>query len=229
MSRSSPYQPLLLRILHNFNALLVLSALLTGFLVYNAFDGRFGQIPLPRIQDIIGIHGTIALCFFLFVPAFALYSFHAGQHRLIQPNSIQNLAQVGRPIWWVSLHRIVNTLLLLAATLAAITGRMMQESWLPSGELNHPAYLGHLIAWLLLLLGVAIHLLMIAKVGGVPLLLAMLDVKYRPEDSPAGWLPRLQNWLRGSPHISPVGKKTYRGKSPRTPRTRGLGLIDAIY
>jgi hypothetical protein len=120
MSRSRPYQPLLLRIFHNLNALLVLTALVTGFLVYDTFDGRFGKIPAPQIQDIIGIHGTIALCFFLFVPAFALYSFHAGQHRLIQPGSLQNLAQVGRPIWWVSLHRIVNTLLLLAATLAAV-------------------------------------------------------------------------------------------------------------
>jgi len=44
MSRSAPYQPLLLRLFHNAHALLVLGALITGFWVYNTYDGRFGTL-----------------------------------------------------------------------------------------------------------------------------------------------------------------------------------------
>jgi hypothetical protein len=50
----------------------------------------------------------------------ALYSFHAGRRRLVQADSVAQLAEVGKPIWWYSLHRIVNTLLLLAATFALV-------------------------------------------------------------------------------------------------------------
>jgi hypothetical protein len=41
----------------------------------------------------------------------------------------------------------------------------------------------------------ALHLLMIIKVGGVPLLLSIVDVKYRSSDSPAAWGKQLKNWL----------------------------------
>jgi hypothetical protein len=196
MTGSRPYQPFLLRLLHNANALFVIGAIVTGYWVYNTYDGRFGKLPLPAIPTIIGLHGTFGLCFFLVIPAFAIYSFHAGRRRLIQPDTFQQLSQLNKPIGQYSLHRIVNTVMLLAATLAVVSGRMMQEAWLPAGQLNHVWYLLHLFAWLMMVICLATHLLMSAKVGGVPLLTAMLDVRFRPEDSPALWATRSRDWIR---------------------------------
>lgn len=195
MSRSAPYYPLLLKILHGLSGVLAIAAIITGFLVYNSFDGRFGRIFIPRIEGIIDIHGTIAVFFFVIFPAFALYSFHAGNKRLLQKNSLQNLTQVGRPIWWVSLQRIANTLMLIAGVLVVLSGRMMKEEWLPSGQLNHSWYTLHLISWVIIVFCLAIHILMSSKVGGVPLLLSIFSSNVRPEDSPKQWSTRLRNWL----------------------------------
>lgn len=196
MPRSKPYQPLLLRLLHGVSALIALLAIVTSFWVYNTYDGRFGQLPLPRIKDMIGIHGTFGLTFLIVMPAFALYSFHAGQKRLVQPDSFAKLTQVGKPIWWYSLHRIVNTVMLLAATFALITGRMMKEEWLPAGELNHIWYYLHLTAWAVLVFCLAIHLLISAKVGGLPLIVSIFSLGYRPQDSPASWFQKIRSSLR---------------------------------
>lgn len=196
MSRSAPYQPLLLRLLHGAIALLVIAALMTGFWVYNMFDGRWGRLLLPQVLDIQGIHGTFGLYFLLLLPVFALYSFHAGQRKLLQPDTLSNLAQPGKPIWWISLQRLTNTAMLLASVLAVISGRMMKEEWLPAGELNHVWYYAHLVAWAIMLTALALHLLMSAKVGGVPLLLSMMSFQVRPDDSPAKWGDRLKHWLR---------------------------------
>jgi hypothetical protein len=37
------------------------------------------------------------------------------------------------------------------------------------------------------------HLLMSAKVGGLPLILSMFDAAYRPEDSPAAWWKKIRS------------------------------------
>jgi hypothetical protein len=194
MSRSTRYQPFLLRILHGINGILAIAAMITGFLVYNTFDGRFGKILIPRIEAIIDIHGTFAVFFLAAFPALALYSFHAGNKRLLQQDSLEKLAEVGKPIWWVSLQRIANTLMLLASILAIVSGRMMKEEWLPTGELNHTWYYLHLSAWVLIVCCLAIHILMSSKMGGFPLLVSMLLLKVRPEDSPSQWLNRVRNW-----------------------------------
>jgi Prokaryotic cytochrome b561 len=195
MPRPVPYQPLLLRILHGASGILAIAAIITGFLVYNTYDRRFGKIPFPQIADIQSIHGTFALCFLLILPAFALYSFHAGQKRLLQSDFLQQLTQVGKPIWWVSLQRLANTLMLIAAVLAVNSGRMMKEEWLPAGQLDHIWYYLHLSAWVIMVCCVAIHLLMSTKVGGAPLLLSMFSWKFRPEDSPAQWSNSFRAWL----------------------------------
>ncbi|MGM3307348.1 cytochrome b/b6 domain-containing protein [Anabaena sp. WFMT] len=200
MTRSTPYQPLLLRLLHGVSGILVIAAIISGFLVYNTFDKRFGKIPIPKIDPIQDIHGTVGLFFLILLPAFALYSFHAGQKRLIQPDSIQKLTQVGKPIWWVSLQRIVNTLMLIASVLAVTSGRMMKEEWLPIGELDHIWYSFHLIAWVIMVCCLAIHILMSTKVGGAPLLLSMMSWKFRPEESPKNWYSRFRIWLGNFPN-----------------------------
>lgn len=196
MARSIPYQPLLLRLLHGVSALLVMLALISGYWVYNTFDGRFGKLPLPWINDIQGLHGTFGLFFLILLPAFALYSFHAGQKRLIQPDTLQQATRLGQPMGWISLQRIINTWMLLASVLAVLSGRLMKEEWLPNGELYHAAYSFHLIAWAVMFLSLALHLLMSVKVGGVPLLLSMLSWQVRSQDHPRHWPSRLREWLR---------------------------------
>jgi hypothetical protein len=200
MNRSAPYQPLIFRILHGISGILGIGAIISGFLVYNTFDKRFGYIPIPKINPIQDIHGTLAVFFLILLPFFAVYSFHAGKRRLLQPDSIQNLTQFGKPIWWISLQRLVNTKMLLAAVLAVVSGRMMKEEWLPLGELDHVWYYAHLIAWVIIIFCLAIHVLMSAKVGGAPLLLSILSWKFRPEDSSTNWYSRLCVWLGNFSH-----------------------------
>ncbi|MCW6050720.1 cytochrome b/b6 domain-containing protein [Microcoleus sp. A2-C5] len=194
MPPSKPYQPLLLRLLHGLNAAIALLAILTAFLVYNTYDGRFGKVPVPRIADIIGIHGTFGKMLLLGVmPTFALYSFLAGKKRLVQPDSFGKLTQLGKPIWWYSLHRIVNTLMLLALTFAIASGSMVKEEWLPAGDLTQVWYYLHISGWAVLVFCLLMHLLMSAKVGGLPLILSMFDVAYRREDSPAAWWRKIRS------------------------------------
>lgn len=198
MPHSKPYQPSLLRFLHGVNALIALLAIITSFWVYNTFDGRLIKLPLPEINDIIGIHGTFGLAFLLMMPAFALYSFHVGHKRLVQSDSLAKLTQIGKPIWWYSLHRIVNTVMLIAATWALITGRMMKEEWLPTRELDQIWYQLHLAGWVILVVCLVMHLLMSIKVGGLSLIVSMFEFKYCPEDSPATWLQQIRSFFSRS-------------------------------
>jgi hypothetical protein len=183
MPQSSPYQPILLRILHGSAAILAISALISGFWVYNTYDKRWGSLPLPAIGDIQGIHGTIALTFFVLLPFFALYSFRIGNHRLIQSESFRQLTQLNTRSGWIAWHRVANTLMLLAATFAVITGRMMKEEWLPAGDLQRQWYQAHLVAWFCLGISLALHLLLGVKVGGLPLLRSMMSWVVRRGDT----------------------------------------------
>ncbi len=194
MPPSRPYQPLLFRLLHGVNAAIALLAILSAFLVYNTYDGRLGTLPLPRIADIIGIHGTFGKMLLLGVmPAFALYSFHAGQKRLVQPDSFGKLTQIPKPIGWYSLHRLVNTLMLLALTFSIASGSMVKEEWLPAGELTQLWYYLHASGWAVLVFCLGMHLLMSAKVGGLPLIWSVFDAAYRPQDSPAVWWQKIRS------------------------------------
>lgn len=194
MKLAQPYQPLLLRILHGLTGLFLVSAILTAFWTYDTYDGRWGRIPLPDYRDIEGLHGTFGLYTLLVFPAFVLYAFHRGHKRLIQPDSLATLAQVGKPIWWYTLNRFTNTFVLVALTLALLSGKMMDETWLPKGELNHAWYYAHLIAWVIMVVAIALHLLMNAKVGGAPLLNSMLNWQFRDKDSPSLWAAHLSQW-----------------------------------
>ncbi|KJH71669.1 cytochrome b/b6 domain-containing protein [Aliterella atlantica] len=194
MKSSQPYQPLLLRILHGLTGLFLIAAVLTAFWTYNTYDGRWGKIPLPSYPEIEGVHGTFGLFTLLIFPVFVVYAFQRGQKRLIQPDSLAKLTQFGKPIWWYTLNRITNTVVIVALTFALFSGKMMDEKWLPNGELNHFWYYAHLIAWLIMVVCVALHLLMNAKVGGMPLLLSMLSWRFRAKDSPALWANNIMMW-----------------------------------
>jgi hypothetical protein len=197
MAKAIPYQPLLLRIFHALSGLLTLAALGTGYWVYNTYDDRFGTLPLPQISDIQGIHGTFGLFFLLTLPLLAAYSLFWGSQRLVQGDVLRRLTQqVGRPVWWYTLQRLANTTMLLMATAAVVSGRMMKEAWLPAGETYHLWYNLHLLAWLGMGIAGVIHILMSWKVGGMPLLLSMVQVQYRPADAPSTWWPRLKALVR---------------------------------
>ncbi|WP_026735637.1 cytochrome b/b6 domain-containing protein [Fischerella sp. PCC 9605] len=198
MPRSKPYQPLLLRLLHGVNAVLIIGAAITGFLVYDSWDGRFGGLSLTKAnRSLIDIHGTFGfVIFFVVLPLFIIYCLKAGRNRLIQLNMLKQLTEVGKPIWWYTLQRITNTVMLLAALFSVISGKFQDENWLPQRELNHTAYYIHLIAWIVIVLALFTHLLMSTKVGGFPLLLSMFDTNYRPEHNPRLWRDKILNWLR---------------------------------
>jgi hypothetical protein len=168
--------------------------MITAFWTYNTFDGRWGQLPLPKFREIESIHGTFALYTLLVFPLFALYALRQGQARLVQPNSLRHLSQAGKPLWWYTLNRLANTLTLLALTLALLSGKMMDSNWLPRGELHHTWYYAHLVSWLVMLASLALHLLLNARQGGLPLLVSMFKRGWRPAESPQLWPQRLQAW-----------------------------------
>lgn len=192
---SQPYQPFLLRIVHGLTGLFTIAAIITAYWTYDVYDGRWGSIPLPKFMEIEGIHGTFGLWTLLIFPLFAIYAFNKGKKRLIQSNVLNKLSKFSTPIWWYNLHRLVNTLSLLAVTFAVFSGKMMDEKWLPQGELDRGWYYAHLISWIVLVTCIALHLLMIIKVGGLPLILSMLNFKFRSQDSPTLWRKNLSHWL----------------------------------
>ncbi len=198
MPQTKPYQPLLLRLLHSINAILIIGALITGFLVYDSWDGRFGSLGITKTnRELIDIHGTFGFFIsFVALPIFLIYCWNAGRQRLIQASTLKQLGNVGTPAWWYALQRVTNTLVLLAALLSVISGKFQDENWLPQGELNHIAYYIHLIAWVVIVIALLMHLLMSAKVGGFPLLVSMLDTTYRPDDSPRLWRQKIVNWFQ---------------------------------
>lgn len=188
MASTRPYQSLLLRLLHGAMALLTLLAIASGFWVYNTYDGRWGSLPLLDSYYTQDIHGTVALALFILLFPFAIYSFHLGDRRLWSDQSLGQLQKTGTPGFWVALQRLANTLMLLALTMAVVTGRMMQESWLPQKQLNHLPYIFHLLAWLVVIICLAFHLLFSAKIGGLPLLQSMVAWGRRAKDNPRQWL-----------------------------------------
>ncbi len=183
----APYQPVLLRLLHLAIALLAFASLITGFIIYDRYDKRFGTLNLSIIRHPLDIHSNIASIFVLALSIFVLYCFHIGYRRLVQGQSLRHLQEIGKPIWWISLQHITNTIILLSASFAVATGRMMQSDWLPNNQLDNKWYIGHLLSWLLMIIGIAMHLLMSAKVGGLPLLLSIYNWKVHANDMPNSW------------------------------------------
>jgi hypothetical protein len=195
MKSSQPYQPLLLRILHGLTGLFSIAAVVSAYWTYDTYDGRWGRIPLPQYQEIEGIHGTFGLFTLPIFPALVVYACHRGQRRLIQPDSLEKLARVGQPIWWYTLSRITNTLSILAVTFALFSGKMMDDTWLPKGELQHEWYYAHLLSWVVVVVCIALHVLMNARVGGSALLLSIVNWRFRKQDSPAFWVAHISAWL----------------------------------
>ncbi len=201
---TSPYQPFLFRFLHGLTGICLILAILSALWTYSTYDGRWLSLPLPDYKAVEGIHGTFGLYTLLIFPVFLRYSFQRGQKRLIQPNAFSTLSKartkVGSPIWWYTLNRLINTLALFALTFALFSGKMMDSTWLPKGELNHAWYIAHVISWVVMVSVIALHLLMNAKVGGAPLLLSVWQTRIRTQDSPRLWPRQISAWwMRAQP------------------------------
>lgn len=199
MPATKPYQPLLLRLFHNVTALLILGAALTGFLVYDSWDRRWGGLGLSTAnRSYIDIHGTFGwFLSFIVLPIFVIYCLNAGRKKLIQGNALTQLTQqVGKPIWWVNAQRLTNTLMLVASILAVLSGKFQDENWLPQGQKDHVWYYVHLLGWCGVIGAIALHFLLSAKVGGLPLLLSIIDTQFRPEEHPKHWPHQLQQWFQ---------------------------------
>ncbi|MGB0563701.1 MAG: cytochrome b/b6 domain-containing protein [Spirulinaceae cyanobacterium] len=188
------YQPLLFRVIHASSGLATLAAILTAYWTYETYDGRWGRIGLPDWPAIEGIHGTFGLWSLLLLPILTVYSVHRGARRLVQPDTIAKLGQIPTPIGWYTVHRITNTFMLLALAFGVFSGKMMSEKWLPAGELTHAWYTAHLLSWVIMVVAFAFHLLMTAKVGGVPLLLSAWRWHRRPADHLSVWRSHLRAW-----------------------------------
>ena len=200
MKPTFPYQPFLLRLLHGLTGAILILAILSAFWTYNTYDGRWGTVPLPDYKAIEGIHGTFGLYTLLVFPLFVLYAFNRGKRRLVSSASLTKLGhQIGQPVWWYILSRLVNTLTLMALTFALFSGKMMDSTWLPKGELEHFWYYVHLTSWVVMVVAIALHLLMNAKVGGTPFLLSMMTWRFREQDSPRLWKNHVLAWWRNLP------------------------------
>jgi hypothetical protein len=192
---SQPYQPFVLRVFHGLTGLCLLGAMVTAYWTYDTYDRRWGGLSLPIFRPIEGIHGTLGLWTLMIFPAFLVYACHRGQRRLLQPDSWRKLTEVGKPIWWYTCNRLINVVALLALTFALFSGKKMGETWLPKGELDHGWYYAHLISWVVMAVVVALHVLVSARVGGLPLLLSMFSWQVRDKDSPALWPAHLaEGW-----------------------------------
>lgn len=198
MPKLLPYKPLVLRLFHGVNAFFAIACLLTGFLVYDSWDGRFGKLSLTvKNRELIDIHGTFAVGLFFLFLGFLLVSIKIGKNYLIKSQDMAKLnVQIGENVWWYRLQRLVNTMMILSLILSIVTGKMQDENWLPQGELDQVWYYLHLIGWLILFIALFCHLLMSAKVGGKTLFLSMFNTKYRPEDNPKLWAQNIGNWLK---------------------------------
>ena len=197
MAKVQPYQPSLLRVLHSISASLGIGAIVTAALTYNTYDGRWGRLPLPPIADIEGLHGTFGLFFLVMLLPLALYSFYLGSHRLLSIAALRQLGNQQAGQSWRSLHRLANTLMLLAAGLAVVSGRQIKEEWLPAGEFHHVWYSVHLAAWVVMVLCLGLHVAAALRSGGWPLIRSMLSWQVRSSDRPQAWWSQVQGiWRR---------------------------------
>lgn len=119
-----PYQPSLLRLLHGVSAAVAGVASVTGFLIYNHYDGRYGRMPLGGSEEIIDLHGDLGGLLPWVVIPFALYSLTLGIRRLFRPADLGRM--VGSlPAW----QRLTNTAALLGLAAAVLSGLPMDDDW----------------------------------------------------------------------------------------------------
>ncbi|MGD1907307.1 MAG: cytochrome b/b6 domain-containing protein [Leptolyngbyaceae cyanobacterium] len=164
-----PYQTLIFRCLHASQGLLAAAGMITGYWIYNTWDQRFSHIPFPRATEaIVELHEEIGGLFVSLCILFIGYSLFAGRRRLVQAKSLQQLGKISHPIGWYSLHRFVNTGLLVMGLLIIVSGDALSDDVLEQGALTDLAYTLHLVAWAGMVLLTVAHVGLSLKVGDMP-------------------------------------------------------------
>ncbi|MEX0588124.1 MAG: cytochrome b/b6 domain-containing protein [Cyanobium sp.] len=168
----------MLRTLHGATALLVLLSWLSGLITYSLHDGRLGRLGWRPSGDWIDIHGTIGVLLWPLALLFCLYALSIGRARLSQP---------------------ANAAVLIGLVLAVGSGKLMNEDWLRTGQLNHLAYNLHLLAWLLITATVLCHFIALINRGGLALARSMFQLKVRKNDQLRHWPMQVARWFRLAP------------------------------
>lgn len=163
MAQRAPYQPALLRLLHGAMVLLVPLASLTGAVVFSNHDGRWWRLPVQVPGDWIDLHGSVGVMLWPLTLLFVIYALSLGRQRL---------------------SRAANAAALIGLVLAVGSGKLMEEDWLRSGELDHAVYHLHLLSWLLITGAVIWHVLAALQRGGLSLAGSMFRLERRPSDQP---------------------------------------------
>ncbi|MFZ9149129.1 cytochrome b/b6 domain-containing protein [Vulcanococcus sp.] len=163
MAQRAPYQPALLRLLHGAMVLLVPLASLTGAVVFSNHDGRWWRLPVQVPGDWIDLHGSVGVMLWPLTLLFVIYALSLGRQRL---------------------SRAANAAALIGLVLAVGSGKLMEEDWLRSGELDHAVYHLHLLSWLLITGAVIWHVLAALQRGGLSLAASMFRLERRPSDQP---------------------------------------------
>ncbi|MEI6828655.1 MAG: cytochrome b/b6 domain-containing protein [Synechococcaceae cyanobacterium ELA445] len=170
-----PYQPSLLRLLHGGTAALVAITWLSGLLIYNRYDGRWGRLPFPIGGDWIDLHGSAGSVLLPIAVLLGLYALSLGLRQLRRPS---------------------NAIALGALVLAIGTGLQMEGDWVEEGQLGHLIYSLHLGSWVLLTLAVAAHLGGVLKQGGWGLAGSMFSRRVKGGDWPWHWPSQLLRRFR---------------------------------
>ena len=168
---TQPYQPSLLRFLHGATGLLVGAAWFSGLVLLLTLDRRWGALPFALPGEWIDIHGMIGVALLPIGVVFSGYAITIGRRRLAKTS---------------------NLVPLLALLLAVISGKLMQEDWLREGQLHQAIYSLHLSAWLLMAIAVVLHVIGLLRRGNWPLVQSMLQLGWRPNDSPNNWWEQLR-------------------------------------
>ena len=71
------------------------------------------------------------------------------------------------------------------------SGKLMQEDWLRTGQLDHLAYHLHLLAWMLITGAVIWHVASVLRRGGVRFAASMAQLHMRDNDGPRSWPAQL--------------------------------------
>ncbi|MFO7628664.1 MAG: cytochrome b [Prochlorococcaceae cyanobacterium] len=155
--------------------LLVPLAWLSGFVVYSNHDGRWGRLAWVIPGDWIDIHGTIGVLLWPLALLFGFYALSLGRSRLNTP---------------------AHAAALLALALAVGSGKLMDEGWLRTNQLNHLVISLHLTAWLLVAGAVSWHLGAVLQRGGLALASSMMQRQIRANDQPRHWPAQVKAWIR---------------------------------
>ena len=146
-------------------------------------------MPRPYQPSLLRLlHGATALLVPLaWITGLLVYSAHDGRFGRL-PFTL--------PGEWIDIHGTVGVILwpiaLLALVLAVGSGKLMDEDWLRDGQFDHLVYGVHLLAWLLIALAIALHVVSVLRRGGLPLAWSMASLQLRPGDLPGQWVDQIR-------------------------------------